>query len=110
MVIRHHSRQRDLVMLQMNDAWAFNAHRCPTSVRVEFQREIERLVRSVVQNRDHIAIAVVTEEIVIAADRVEVLIAHALQPMINLKAHTVTLFSNDWTGLEYPKRTYFYTL
>ena len=77
----------------MNDAWAFNAHRCPTSVHVEFQREIERLVRSVVQNRDHIAIAVVTEEIVIAADRVEVLIAHALQPMINPKhTHSYSFF------------------
>ena len=75
-----------------------------TAIHVELEREIERLVRGVVQNRDHIAVAIVAEELVVAAQRVEVLVAHTLQST-SKRSTAITLSSCDSRGSESPRCT-----
>ena len=77
-----------------------------TAIHVELEREIERLVRGVVQDRDHIAVAVVAEELVVAAERVEVLIAHTLQSTSSKQASAFTLSWRDSGDSESPKCIY----
>lgn len=75
-----------------------------TAIHVELEREIERLVRGVVQNRDHVAVAIVAEELVVAAQRVEVLVAHTLQSTSNRSAAPTLSSCGSW-GSESPRCT-----
>ena len=75
-----------------------------TAIHVELEREIERLVRGVVQNRDHVAVAIVAEELVVATQRVEVLVAHTLQST-SKRSSAITLSSCGSWGSESPRCT-----